>query len=151
MRLETVARLVAEHSSTALPERKSSHRELEGEIVRRMFRWITWGMIILGIGVVMLVFNKSFSIGNWLRFVSTLISLIGVAVATAGLLNAMKQGVNLSGKKPVDQISGPAKDPKSLSTGPIRPSLPSITERTTQLIATDDARANNMMDSNRRE
>jgi sulfite exporter TauE/SafE len=151
MRLETVGRLVAEHTSTELPERKSSHAELERQIVGRMFSWITWGMIILGIGVVILVFNKSFSIGNWLRFISTVICLLGVGVATAGLLKAMKQGVSISGKKPVDQISGPAKDTNSLPTRPIPASLPSVTERTTQLLPTDDGAVNNAIDSKRRE
>ena len=150
MRLETVGRLVAQHISSDLPERKSSQAEVEQVIVRRMFSWITWGMIILGVGIVMLVFNKSFSIGNWLRFLSRLISLIGCGVAAAGVLNAMKQGVSISGKKPTDQISGPA-NMKSLSTGPIPISPPSVTERTTTLLPTDDAPANNLIDSNRRE
>jgi hypothetical protein len=150
MRLENVGKLVAEHTSTDLPAKKARNTELEQAILRRMYSWMTWGMIILGIGIVMLVFNKSFSIGNWLRFVSTIVSLTGVGIATAGLMNALKQGVNLSGKKPLDQISGSA-DTKSLPTNPIPTSLPSVTERTTSLLPADEARGNNMIDSNRRE
>lgn len=155
MRLETVGKLVAEHTSTPLHERKAHQSEEEREIVRMMFRWITLGMIILGIGVLMIVANKSFNIGGWFRFISSVVGIGGVAIAAAGLLKAMNQGVSLSGKKSVDRISGSSntssKDTKSLPTREMPASLPSITERTTQLIAPDDARANNMMDSNRRE
>lgn len=149
MRLETVGKLVAEHTSISLPEREAQQSEREREMVRMMFRWITLGIIILGIGIVMTVANKSFDIGPWFKFLSAVVGLTGVGIATAGVLNAMKQGISLSGKKPFDQIS--AKDTKELPTREMAASLPSITERTTQLIAPDDVRSNNMMDSERRE
>ncbi|HTG87690.1 MAG TPA: hypothetical protein VL907_11675 [Pyrinomonadaceae bacterium] len=147
MRLEAVGKLVAGHNSTPLPERRSGKSELEQEILRRMFTWMTWGIIILGIGVVMLVFNKSFSIGNWLRFLSTMVCLSGVGVATAGLLSAIRQGV--SGKRPVDQISGSV-DTKSLASKAMPASLPSVTEQTTQLLSTEEA-PDKLLDSNPRE
>jgi len=140
MRLETVGKLVAEHTSSDLPARTSSRAELEQEMVRRMFNWLTWGMIILGVGVVMIVVNKSFAFGAWFRFLATLISLAGVGVASAGVLSALKQGVNISGKSSVDQISSAGKDTKSLSTGPIPASLPSVTEHSTQLLPIEEPR-----------
>lgn len=150
MNLESVVQLVARHTST--PLQKQNNAELERQIVRMMFRWITWGMILLGIGVVMIVFNKSFNVGGLLKFLASVASLAGIGVATAGVLRAMSQGVSLSGRKTL--VSSP--DTKELPTGEMPASLPSITERTTQLIPTDDAlaserRKNKMIDSNGRE
>ena len=136
MSLETVCKLVAQHTSTSLPERKVRKAELEQQILRRMYSWMVWGMIILGIGIVMIVADKSFTIGSWFKFLATMMSLAGIGVATGGVFSALKQGVRISGKKPLDQISGV--DTKSLPTRPIPASLPSVTEHTTQLLPTDD-------------
>ena len=114
-----------------------------------MYSWMVRGMIILGIGIMLIVADKSFAIGSWFKFLATLVSLAGVGVATAGVFSALKQGVGISGKKPREQISGV--DPKSVPTHPLPASLPSVTEHTTQLLPADDARTNNAIDSNPRE
>ena len=150
MGLETVGQLVAQHTATPIAK-KSNRAELEAQLVRKMFDWIMWGMIIIGIGVVMMVANKSFAIGAWLRFLSAVLVIGGVGVATAGVFSAVRQGVGLSGKKSVNEIGGATVDTKSLPTAPMPASLPSVTERTTQLIPADDVRANNVIDSKRRE
>lgn len=151
MGLETVAQLVAEHSST--PREKAKvvvTTDLERELVQKMFSWITAGMIILGIGVAMLVVNKNFDIGKWFSMLASVLLLGGVGVASVGVLKALRQGANLSGKKPTGEIAG-AVDTKSLPTKPIPGALPSITERTTQLIPADEARTNNVIGSKPRE
>src|SRR6185369_15192767 len=74
MSLDTVGQLVAQHSSST-PVPRQNKAELERQIVRTMFRWITWGMILLGIGVLMIVFNKSFNVGGWLKFMASAVSL----------------------------------------------------------------------------
>ena len=150
MGLENVGRLVAEHTSLPVEQRKIAKAELEQQLVRTMFNWITWGMIILGIGVVLLVVDKSFHIGPMLKFASTLLMLGGLGVATGGVLHAIKQGVSMSGKKRVDQISGSV-DTKRLPTNPFPASLPSVTDRTTHLLPIDEPRANKVIDSNGRE
>jgi hypothetical protein len=150
MSLETVGKLVAEHSSIPQPQQRSDKAEREREIVHKMFNWIIWGMIIMGLGIVMLLVNKSFNIGEALKFASTLMILGGAGVAAGGTLSAMKQGAAISSKKPLDQISGSV-DTKSLPTKPFPASLPSVTERTTNLLPTDEARVNNVIGSNRRE
>jgi hypothetical protein len=150
MGLDPVGKLVTEHASTTLPERKARKSELEQEIIRRMFTWMAWGMLILGIGIVMVVTNKAFAIGEVFKFVSTLLILGGVGVITGGVFRAITEGTRISGRRPVDQILS-AEDTKSLPTREMPASLPSVTERTTQLIPTDDARVNKVIDSNRRE
>lgn len=136
MGLETVGKLVSQHTSTSLSERKVRKAELEQRILRQMYSWMVWGMIILGIGIVMIVADKSFAFGSWFKFLATMMSLAGIGVATAGVFSALKQGVGISGKKPLDQISGV--DTKSLPTRQMPGSLPSVTEHTTQLLPTDD-------------
>ena len=137
MSLDSVGKLVAQHTSTTLPERKLHNAEREREIVRMMFRWITLGMILLGMGLVMMVAHKSFELGGLFKFLSALLSLAGIGVAAGGVLSAMNRGVSLSGKSSMDWISGSA-DTKSLPTRDV----PSITERTTELLSTDERSEN---------
>ena len=150
MSLESVGKLVAQHSSSSLEkQRKIDKQELEQAIVRNMFNWLMWGMIVLGIGVAMLVVNKYFDIGRWFSLLSSALLLGGTGIVTASVLNAIRQGASIPGKRSVDQISA-TPQAKSLPTNPI-PALPSITERTTQLIPADDARAKDVKDSSGRE
>ncbi len=140
MNLETVVTLVAQHSSTPIEtQNKIDRAERERALVQQMFSWIMWGMIVLGIGVAMLVTNKYFDLGRWFALASSCLLLGGTGIATFGLLNSIRQGVAISGKRAPREIPG-ATETKSLPTNPIPPALPSITERTTQLISGEDAR-----------
>ena len=65
MNLESVSKLVVRH--TASPEevqRRLDKAQRDREIVRSMFNWMTFGLIIMGLGCVMLVVNKTFDIGK---------------------------------------------------------------------------------------
>jgi hypothetical protein len=46
------------------------------QIVQYMFKWISIGMIIIGLGVLMLVLNKTFDFGAILKLASSFV-LIG--------------------------------------------------------------------------
>jgi len=147
MSLETVGKLVAQYSSSPLEKQKKiDTTEPEQAMVRTMFNWLMLGMIVIGVGIAMLVVNKYFDLGKWFSLVSASLLLGGTTIATAGVLNAIRQGVRVSGRQPNDQISR-SLEPKLLRTNPIPASVPSITERTTQLIPADDARTNNTIDS----
>lgn len=151
MSLEAVARLVAEHSSTPVEvQKKMDKAAIEAAVVSTMLNWMKWGLILLGIGVFLMVVNKNLGIGRELSLVSVLLMLGGVGVATAGVLKAIKQGTTLATSRQANQISGPS-DTRSLPTGKMPTSLPSVTERTTQLIAVEDAPTNKMMDTKARE
>ena len=150
MGLETVVKLVAKHTgSPAAVQAKLDRAEAEKAIVRGMFSWMLWGMLIMGIGVVMIVVNKSFPIGNWFRLLSSLLVLGGMGVTVGGVLNAIRRGTLPSGREPI-QLEGPP-DTKELPTARIPAELPSVTERTTQLIAVEEAPTNKMMDTSPRE
>ena len=138
MSLETIGKLVAQHSGSPVEvQRRSDKVAMEQAAVRTMFNWLMLGMIILGIGVAMIVVNKNFDIGKWFSVLSSFLMLGGVGVATAGVLNAVRQGTG---------IAGPPKQ-QSLHTNTVPNELPSITERTTQLIPTEDARTNKLIDN----
>src|ERR1041384_5418174 len=128
MSLETVGKLVAKHTgSPAVAQAKLERGEAERAIVRSMFNWMIWGMLLVGIGVVMVVINKNFPIGYWFRLLSSLLVLGGMGIATGGVLNAVRRGT-LPRSQP---------DTNELPTSPIPAELPSVTERTTQLIAVE--------------
>lgn len=147
MSLETVGKLVAQHSATpAETQNKLAKAELEHALVQQMFSRLIWGSIILGIGVVMLVVNKNFDIGRWFNLLSSLVMLSGIAVGGVGLFDAMMKGARLSGGKSAKQM-GPGTDTQSLPANPIPHELPSVTERTTQLIGVEESKTNKMMDS----
>jgi hypothetical protein len=148
MNLENVGKLVTQHVGT--PAAKLQKAELEQAIVRSMFNWLMWGMLIIGIGVVMLVLNKNFDFGKMFGLVSSLLVLGGTGVAAAGVLNGIKRGASISGRRPANQLSSSLPDTKSLNN-PIPAELTSVTERTTQLIGVEDGRTNKMMDSKPRE
>lgn len=151
MSLEAVSKLVAEHSSSPVEiQKKADKVALEAAIVRSMFNWIMWGMIILGFGVFLLVVNKNLGIGPHLNLPISVLILGGVGVVAAGVLKAIKQGTLLATTRQDNQISG-STDTKSLPTHPIPAALPSVTERTTQLIGVEDTRTNKMMDTEARE
>ena len=141
MSLETVGKLVAQHDGSPLEKQKKiDNAELEHAIVRKMINWLIWGMIVLGLGVFLLVLNKSIDLGRWFSFLTSVLILGGMGIATAGVLNAIKQGASIQQKRPAEQIDTTPTE-KSLPTHLSTAALPSITERTTQLISVDDARA----------
>ena len=150
MSLETVGKLVAKHTGSPVAiQAKLDRAEAEKEVVRSMFNWMIWGMLIVGIGVVMILINKSFPIGNWFRLLSSLLVIGGMGITVGGVLNAIKRGTLPPSREPI-QIDGPP-DTRELPTSRIPAELPSVTERTTQLIAVEDAPTDKMMDTSPRE
>lgn len=151
MRLEAVAKLVAEHSSEPVEVQKKSDKvALEAAIVRSMFNWIMWGMIIIGMGIFLIIMNKNLGIGKELTLMSSLLLLGGIGVATAGVFKAITQGTMLATERKSNQMSG-SPDTKSLPANEVPVALPSVTERTTQLIGVEEVRTNKMMDSKANE
>lgn len=113
---------------------KLDRAEREALVVRRMFRWIAWGAILLGLGVLMMVVDRSFDVGKAFKFLCTLVMLAGIGVATYGVLSAMMKGTAATLK-----AAEPGKDELRAPTtreldgrGPLP--VPSVTERTTELI-----------------
>ena len=138
MSLESVEKLVAQHSSSiaASPTKLEKVRQ-EQAIVQHMFRWLSIGMIIIGLGVLMLVLNRSLDLGRWFGSVTSVLLIGGIGVASFGVLNAIRKNASLhlgNGPKELPLTS----TDQSLPTNRFPESLPSVTDGTTQLIARVD-------------
>jgi hypothetical protein len=139
MNLEVVGKLVARHSAEPeVVQKRLAGAEAEQIAVRQMFSWITWGMVVFGIGLVLLLVNKSFDMGPWIKLISSCLMLGGAGIGAAGVLNSIRHGTQLAAGRRASIEIAEEIDAKSLPTNPIPDALPSITERTTQLISPED-------------
>jgi hypothetical protein len=144
MNLLMVGQLVAQHDGQS--QDKISRRKSDPEIASCMFKWIAWGLVVLGLGVLMLVTGKTLLntkiidpfVAGWLRLISTYLILGGGAMPIVGVLNALRQSASLSPGRHSTRLTETI-DTKQLPTNPIPQALPSVTERTTQLIPVDIA------------
>jgi hypothetical protein len=135
MNLESVSQLVAQHSSQSLSQAQNKivKAEQERAMLKLMVQRIMWGMLVVGLGIVLLVINKSFGL-PFLGLFSSLLMLGGTGLALYGVLAALRDGVAISGARLPLGIPEPT-DVTSLPTQRVPLSVPSVTERTTQLIA----------------
>ena len=145
MSLGTVSKLVAAHSGVETVQVQDqvspSREEAEKKIGRRMFSWMTWGMIVAAMGIVMLVLTKSFNPGEWFKLCASFLLLAGTGIAVAGFFRAIKEGSELSSKKSQKVITT-AETTKYLPEERAGVPMTSITERTTQLITSKENQNN---------
>ena len=140
MNLESVGQLVAQHTSTPISQTPTKIEKAQHEraILQRMVQRIMWGMLIIGLAIILFVANKSFDL-RLLSLVASCIGLGGTGLVSYGVLAALRDGVAPSAARLPPSVE--AAEVKSLPTQPVPLSIPSITERTTQLI-TNDVREN---------
>jgi hypothetical protein len=142
MNLHAVSKLVAEHSGSEVEiQRKLDRAAQERALVRGMFNWVTWGLIIMGIGVVLIMVNKSLHIDGLFRLLGMITTLSGMGIVIGGAMNTVRKGLAAPDTRPQREIAS-TKDPNALPTNPIPPALPSVTERTTQLLDVPSETAN---------
>lgn len=135
--LEPVSKLVVKGSGP--DELEVDKAERERVIVRHMFRWLTWGLLVMGLATLMLVANKSFDFGKVFNLVTSAIMLAGVGMALYGVISAVgKAGPSvLKGRDVTRQEEIRSATTKELAGDGVPIPLPSVTERTTQLIVSD--------------
>jgi hypothetical protein len=124
-------------------KRKVARSEAEQIIVRQMFNWITWGMIVFGIGVLLLVINRSFDMGAWIKLISSCLILGGAGIGAAGVLDSIRKGTQLSARRETREVREPVETKTLPATSSFPDALPSITERTTPLVSSEDSRQKN--------
>jgi len=133
--LEPVSKLVA--GGRAIEPVEPDKSEAERLLVRRMFRWLSWGCIAILLGVVLLVLAKGV-LSPIFYLLASFFLLGGISIATYGLFSSIIKGTYLPGKasKSPEQI-GQNRTTKELPEADIPVPVPSVTERTTQLIGED--------------
>ena|SRR5262245_20061460 len=134
--LEPVSKLFT--GETAIDHIEPDKSERERLLVRRMFRWISIGCLVLLFGVILLIINRGFIHEAMFQSIASLIILGGVSVAFYGLVSSIMRGT-YSGVKasPGPQRLNETRTTNELPEARTPIPLPSVTERTTQLIGED--------------
>jgi len=151
--LEPVSRLLSVNLDAE--ELKLERAQREKQALRRMVNWMMRGMLILLIGVVLLVTTRQFQLPQIVHLLSTFIALAGVSVVMYGLLDTMRGGRGRPKSKAIENAepNPAANNVKADTTRELEERLPvplpSVTERTTQLIGDSGTRASGVPESER--
>lgn len=140
MGLETVSKLVAEYSS---PETLKLENSLtEKAIQKRMYHSLMWGMISFILGMAVLVVVKTLELDKTINLVGSLFLFLAMGLMSYAVLSAARDGSSSSRKLKSPFRTGALRETETTKElPPARVPVPvaSITERTTQLIANEDA------------
>lgn len=141
MDLETVSKLVVEHSSPAALKLEESLTKKHSQ--QRMYQSLKWGMISLILGMAVLTIVKTLALDKTFNLVGASLLFLAMGLMAYSVLAPMRGGASSSRKRPGSDRTG-----KLAATGTMRELPParvvpvpvaSVTERTTQLIATEKA------------
>jgi cytochrome c biogenesis protein CcdA len=140
MDLETVSKLVAAHSS---PEKLKLEKSLtENAIRQRRYQSLRWGMLLFILGTAALSVVKTLALNQTFKLIALSLLFLAMGVMFFGVFTPTRDNASKPGK-----VSGPgrtgelpeAEATKELPSARIPVPVPSITERTTQLLATEEA------------
>lgn len=141
MNLDTVSKLVVEHQTG---ETQKLRKEDDDKLaVRRMYRWLMWGLLVVLIASVMLAASKAFELDRSVSFVAVCLLLGGLAASASGVMSTITSGA-WQAKKPFR-----VRETSEIESRKLQEELPdkgipvpavSVTERTTQLIPRADSR-----------
>ena len=139
--LEPISKLVVQRSPSE--DIQPDKQELEKALVRRMFRMMGWGLLVVLIGVVLLVMARAPAPGlleNVFGVLSLIFLLGGTAVAGYSIFDAIRESTKPALPKArvtKDGEISQAEITKELLEERIPVPVPSVTERTTQLLASE--------------
>lgn len=140
MDLETVSQLVTAHASPETLKREKSLTKRA--IQRRMYQSFKWAMIIFILGMASLATVKTLGFAKVYNLGPLFLVFLGMGLMLFGALSPMRDRYALQARKvlhpPRTGELHEAEATKALASARVPVSIPSITERTTQLIANED-------------
>lgn len=140
MGLETVSKLVTEHSS---PEMLKVEESLSKKAVeQRMYNSLKWGMMAFILGMAMLFLVKTLGLGKGFNLIGGFLLFLAMGWMCYAVFSPMRNVSPSSRKFPRLGRTGElpeTADTKELPPARVPVPVASITERTTQLIAANDA------------
>ena len=141
MDLETVSKLVVAHSS---PETLKVEKSLTKKAAqRRMYQSFKWSVIFFILGMASLAATKTLGFAKVYNLGPLFLVFLGMGLMLFGALSPMRDRASslrsLPGPGSTSELPE-VETTKELPSARVPVSVPSITERTTQLIATEDAR-----------
>ena len=142
MGLETVSKLVAEHSSPEMLKLEKSLSKKSNQ--QRMYNSLKWGMISLILGMAALTVVKTFTLDKTFNLFGALLLFLAMGLMCYGALSTIRESP--PGPRKFPPLGGTGELPEAEDTRELPPArvpvpVASITERTTQLIAADDKRS----------
>jgi predicted nucleic acid-binding Zn ribbon protein len=104
---------------------------------RRMNRVLLWGLIVIGVGVTLLVNSQNYEIVNWLGI---LVFLAGIGLAIYGAFSPAKARTLPSGQSSQTKALNLSETSSYLPPKDFSEPLPSVTERTTELLEIENTK-----------
>lgn len=138
MDLETVIKLVAQHSSPEAVKLEKSLTKKTNQ--QRMYRSLKFGMICFIVGMAVLAGMKTLSFDKAFNLAPLLLLFVGMLIMLFGVLAPMRDRASSSRKLPGPGSTSElpkTETTKELPSARVPVPVASVTERTTQLIATE--------------
>lgn len=139
MDLETVSKLVVAHSS---PEALKLEKTLSKKAnQQRMYQSMKWGLSLFILGLAVLFTTKTLEFPKSFNLIGGLFLFLAMGLMCYSVLAPMRDGGSRSRKLPASGKTSelPAETTKELPAARVPVPIASVTERTTQLIATEKA------------
>lgn len=140
MNLEPVSKALAAHLAQGGLEAPSPEKEGERRALRRMTNGLILGVAIILVGALVLTDARLFMLRPWLKMLGTSLTCLGVFVSLLAVLSPLRCAGRWRGANLPDHLEGARTTGRLLHESMMEP-VPSVTERTTNLLGVEVNRA----------
>ena len=136
MNLEPITQALAEHRATG--GAVLTREEEERRALARLASGMTWGLVLFFVGLLLLAVAKMFALGRFGMLAGLLVTLVGGLVATIAAFAPMRAAAGSARALKNPDALPDAKTTGRLLDEPPHEPLPTITDRTTELLKSRD-------------